>query len=580
MFLFCSFFVYFLIILVCKKKVSRDIIYKLPFVVVCAFIISYFFAYFTWFNNSFQYNDLLQSKIFWTSDFLFSTVIAFFTVNCKILIKKENKKKTFFSCLIFLFFFLINIIALFLFTGCKWFNSVYGFSFRLLMDTAAMPVKGTGLSVLGEVGNGLLPLAISFLVLSFFINYFIWLKNKPYLLVEFRNRKINLNIGKYVKILSILCTLFSCIQTAIFLEKGLHIKEYFNTVPTTLYEDYYVAPDTVNIRSPEKKKNLIYIYLESMETTYPQELIPNLVKLSEENISFSNTEGWGGAENLTGAGWTMGALFTSSSGIPFAFPVEGNSMGGFSKFASGVTTLGDILNENGYSNEFLCGSDGDFAGRKRFFEQHGNYYVFDYYTAIEKKYIPEDYYAWWGFEDSILFEIAKDELLRLASESSPFNFTMLTVDPHHVHGYYCSKCESNYSENLANVLACQDKQIADFVNWCKEQSFYEDSIIVITGDHPRMDTDLISNYKSSERHVYNCIINSSFSNQRTKNRQFGIMDMMPTILNLLSFEYDGDRIGLGTNLFSDTPTLCEELGTEYLNSEMSKWSEFYLKTFP
>jgi len=276
----------------------------------------------------------------------------------------------------------------------------------------------------------------------------------------------------------------------------------------------------------------------------------------------------------------MGSLFSSSSAIPFSFPVDGNSMGGFSKFASGVTTLGDILAKYGYSNEFLCGSDGEFAGRKRFFEQHGNYNVFDYYTAIDKGYIPDDYYVWWGFEDSILFDIAKDELLRLASDSSPFNFSMLTVDPHHVHGYFCSKCESEYSENLANVLTCQDKQLADFIEWCRQQAFYEDTVIVITGDHPRMDTDLISQYQASERRVYNCVINSGYSSQRTKNRQFGMIDFMPTILNLLSFKFDGDRIGLGTNLFSETPTLCEEIGTEKLNSEMGKWSEFYLKTFP
>ena len=33
-----------------------------------------------------------------------------------------------------------------------------------------------------------------------------------------------------------------------------------------------------------------------------------------------------------------------------------------------------------------------------------------------------------------LYEIAKDELLNLSQSGRPFNFTMLTVDTHHVGG--------------------------------------------------------------------------------------------------------------------------------------------------
>ena len=44
-----------------------------------------------------------------------------------------------------------------------------------------------------------------------------------------------------------------------------------------------------------------------------------------------------------------------------------------------------------------------------YFTQHGQYEIYDYYTAIEKGKIPEDYYVWWGFEDSKLYEYAKEE---------------------------------------------------------------------------------------------------------------------------------------------------------------------------
>ena len=40
-----------------------------------------------------------------------------------------------------------------------------------------------------------------------------------------------------------------------------------------------------------------------------------------------------------------------------------------------------------------------------------------------------------------------------------------------------------------------------------------------------------------------------------------------------------ERLGLGTNLFSDTQTLVEEFGASYVEDEIKKNSEFYNKTF-
>ena len=39
------------------------------------------------------------------------------------------------------------------------------------------------------------------------------------------------------------------------------------------------------------------------------------------------------------------------------------------------------------------------------------------------------------------------------------------------------------------------------------------------------------------------------------------MDMFPTTLASLGAVIDGDRLGLGTNLFSDKPTLAENLAS-------------------
>lgn len=50
--------------------------------------------------------------------------------------------------------------------------------------------------------------------------------------------------------------------------------------------------------------------------------------------------------------------------------------------------------------------------------------------------------------------------------------------------------------------------------------------------------------------------------------------MFPTILASMGVEIEDDRLGIGTNLFSETPTVYEEYGFEYVNNELEKKSEF------
>ena len=60
-----------------------------------------------------------------------------------------------------------------------------------------------------------------------------------------------------------------------------------------------------------------------------------------------------------------------------------------------------------------------------------------------------------------------------------------------------------------------------------------------------------------------------------KNRQFGTFDLFPTTLAALGVTIDGDRLALGTNLFSDRETLTEQYGYAYLSEELQKQSGFY-----
>ena len=52
-----------------------------------------------------------------------------------------------------------------------------------------------------------------------------------------------------------------------------------------------------------------------------------------------------------------------------------------------------------------------------------------------------------------------------------------------------------------------------------------------------------------------------------------------TVLSAIGYEIEGERLGLGTNMFSDKQTLAEELGYEKFNGELLKESDFYIENF-
>ena len=311
-------------------------------------------------------------------------------------------------------------------------------------------------------------------------------------------------------------------------------------------------------------------------------LIPELQQLAQENINFSHNEYVGGFREVSGASWTIGAMVAHTAGVPLKVP-EGitdwqNGYGTDGTFLPGLSNLHTILAENGYNQALMVGSDATFGGRKTYYETHGINKVYDYYTARDEDRIFDPYhFVWWGYEDHILFDYAKTKITEMAAGDQPFAFTMLTVDTHHIGGYKCTYCGNDHEENYENVIACASRQVAAFVAWLQEQPFYENTTIIITGDHCSMDNGYFSRNvdEGYTRHIYNCFINSAVDATYTQNRSFSALDMFPTTLAAMGCTIEGDRLGLGTNLFSATPTLIEKQGYVTFWNELAKASDYY-----
>lgn len=401
--------------------------------------------------------------------------------------------------------------------------------------------------------------------------------------IIFRKRGIKVALLHMISL--ILAVVILAISLVCF-DKQFGALDYLKSinVESEFIETNYVDPAEVSITFPEQKRNLIYIYLESMEMTYAdkdnggfldENCIPELTELAEKGDCFAGSTGkLNGAKPLFGTQYTMGGMLAQSAGLPM-FGNLGNTAEYQDEFYPGATTLGDILAANGYRQELMVGSEAEFGGRAKYFTQHGGYEIFDLFTARERGYIPEDYLVWWGFEDEKLFDYAKTEVLALAESGEPFNFTMLTADTHFPNGFVCGQCDNEFDMQYKNVVACSSKQTYEFIEWIKEQDFYENTTIVICGDHLTMDSDF-SNLVSSDydRRTYVAIINSAATDSSDEMRVYSTIDLFPTTLAAMGCKMDSDRLALGTNLYSKTATLLEDFDMNYVNRELAKDSPF------
>ncbi len=491
--------------------------------------------------------------------------------------ESNNRKKTTFGAILALVgLTLLSFVAFLAFFSTVWYHQVYG-------DTGFDSVLYTLFSDLGGVQAGLIVDYLSGALLPTL------LFTLGLALVLYLPRQRKWMPTKLVARVTTVVLSLALLISAAF-DIGLVQYYYARMQLSELYENEYVDPDEAQIQFPEKKRNLIYIYLESMEATFlsqelggamEENLIPELTQLAQNNVNFSHNEGVGGLVEVPGASWSIGAMVAQTGGVPLITPsnVEDwqNGYGKDGVFLPGLTSLYNLLKDQGYYQSAMMGCDANFGGEGVYIKTHGVDKVYDLYTGRADGIVPGNYFAWWGFEDKYLFEYAKQELTKASQGDQPFAVTLLTMDTHHIDGYTCSLCDNKYDEPYENVLACSSKQVAAFIKWVQAQPFYENTTIILTGDHFSMDRGYFNRNVDPAyvRHGYNCIINAPVRAENSKNRVFSSLDMFPTTLAALGCEIQGNRLGFGVNLFSDQPTLLETYGYSAFCAELSKRTEYY-----
>ena len=478
-------------------------------------------------------------------------------------------------------------IGVFFVSFSKWFIDYFGnITPEQFLFNLNSPIKGTSSDMYAEimmtpVFTGVACIVIFLIVLNFKYDMFLNIKNV-------KRRILN---QKYLRIVTFIFSIICLVGGVTYGAKKLSLdKVYKAYVSDSSYiKDNYADPRNVKMSFPEKKRNLIHIYLESVENSYlskdlggymKENLMPELTELSKEGIHFSESNKFGGPYQTYGSSWSVASMVNMSTGLPLKIPMGGNSYGKSGSFLPGAVSIGDILKAQGYEQTIMFGADADFGGLTTFFGTHGDFNIFDYKAAKEKKLIPQDYNVWWGFEDDKLYKYAKDEITRLSKTGKPFNFTMETADTHFPDGYLSKHATKKHASQYANVISYSTKEAVNFIKWIQKQPFYKDTTIVVTGDHLSMDKKFFKDFdKSYHRTVFNLILNPATTTTRVNNRKFSPVDMYPTILASMGVQIEGDKLGLGTNLFSDKQTLIERDGLKTVQEGFEAKSNFFNNTF-
>lgn len=236
-------------------------------------------------------------------------------------------------------------------------------------------------------------------------------------------------------------------------------------------------------------KNIIFIVLESVRKfeTIPRngiDLTPNLNRISKKNFSPVNF--------YANSNQTIKAEIALLCGIHDF--IIGSSISASNNQRLKTNCLPSIFKQRGYKTIWFHGAESGFFNRDRFLPKMGFDELHDQQT-IEAGYIKEGkQYALrhWGVEDPYTFDYA---LEYLEKSREPFLAEILTVSNHHpfvdldksfqeddLHPELPSKLDDLYNR-YQHLTYYTDKALGRFWHKFEQSKLYENTVVVITGDH-------------------------------------------------------------------------------------------------
>ncbi|OPZ94575.1 MAG: Lipoteichoic acid synthase 2 [Firmicutes bacterium ADurb.Bin419] len=303
-----------------------------------------------------------------------------------------------------------------------------------------------------------------------------------------------------------------------------------------------------------KGKNLIVIQVEALQQfviglkVNGKEVTPNLNKLMGDSVYFNNIY-----VQVAGGNTSDAEFMTNNSLYPAK---EGTA---YFRFATNdFYSLPKTLKELGYKSYASHAYSPSFWNRTEMYKAIG----FDDFIS-QNDLVMDEFIGWggWALSDDSFYR----QTLEKIDKSQPFYSFLITLSGHHPYSYFDDKQIFDVGEYdktyLGNYLKAQnyaDAAIGRFIEELKEQGLYDNSLLVIYGDHHGLPKaqggdDLFKLLNGSDSKLNWAKLQKVPVFMHCKGMESGVIektggqiDIYPTIMNLMGLDH---YFGIGKDMF-------------------------------
>ena len=334
------------------------------------------------------------------------------------------------------------------------------------------------------------------------------------------------------------------------------LKEQYNT-------KYILLNDYTGIA---KDKNIIIVQLESVQnfvafkTINGKEITPNINKFLKENVEFTNMQNQSYSTTADSEFTMMNSVYPLENGMCFSQYPANDYDNIFKEFKS-----------DGYENIYIHGNRGSFWNRQSVYSRlpiDKLYFddIFDENVERICKYVSDE-----QVYRRVVEELKNTDgkfVVNIVAASSHIAFDLPGIENKEakvnidVGDKYRGTLFGNYLEAMNYV----DYAFGIFMNELQESGLYDDSVILIYGDHAglQMYNEEMIDYLNTYGYMNDVQTQINYSNVLCGLKIPGVestqiilpksrLDIKPTLMNLCGIE---DKFSLGQDLFSSKNFVC------------------------
>ena len=285
--------------------------------------------------------------------------------------------------------------------------------------------------------------------------------------------------------------------------------------------------------NPELKKNVVLISIESLSADFmehygnTQKITPFLDSLATKSLMFTNLYATG---NRTVRGLEALTLCIPPTAGESVIKRENNK----NKF-----TTGSVFKSKGYDVKFLYGG-------YSYFDNMEDFYKGNNYDIIDRNNFKTEEISFanvWGVADEDMAKKAIQVMNQEAKSGKPFFNHWMTVSNHRPFTYPEGRIDiPGTAKSREGGVKYTDYSIKKFFELAKKQDWYKNTVFVIVADHCASSAGK-TELPMDKYRIPAMIFSEGFIQPQQFNLTMSQIDVMPTLLGLLNFNYKTKFLG-------------------------------------